>query len=476
MGQTAHVAAVAVHRVNLHVAVTHAGEHHTAVAVHRRFGIVALGRREPGDRRAVRVRAEDVVGVVHRPHVAATEIRLGRARLASEVRRRIQHLAFAGIEERAGRPALPVADAMEAAAIGFHGVDLVALAAVARRLENEVLAVEREVRLRILAAIRERPHVRKVHSRAVSGPAPAPRPDPTTLPGPSARPPPQSPARHARSLRTTRTSSSERRYHRVDVPSPAWATPRLRRCQSLAPSRKRSRNQSGRAIIVGGFVRDRLLGLGCEGSRPRGLRRRRRPAARAACPVRARPGRRTEFSGLQGGPHRRLAAPQGVENRPRAQGLHRPRRPRPVVRGGGAAAGLHDQRHRLGSAHRGVPGSVRRPRRSRRAPAAGGRSAHVRRRQPARPARGATRGALLARRGQRHPRALVARFRSTTCRPSESGASWKSCCFRRRARRSGSRSRSISASSIGYFRRCARSWDVRRSPSGTRRAMSGSTR
>ena len=72
-------------------------------------------------------------------------------------------------------------------------------------------------------------------------------------------------------------------------------------------------------------------------------------------------------------------------------------------------------------------------------------------------------------------RAICRRSRSTICRPSASGASSRSCC-RRRGRRLASRWRSTSA----WWRRsgpsCTRSSAVRRSRSGTPKATSGCTR
>ena len=119
----------------------------------------------------------------------------------------------------------------------------------------------------------------------------------------------------------------------------------------------------------------------------------------AARVVRPRRGRRRELSGLQDRRHRRVAAAARIEGRARPQRLRRHRRSRHVDRGGRAAARLHDQRDLLGSADRRVPRSVRRPRRSRAAPAcASSIRATFARRQPARAARGAVRRALRARR------------------------------------------------------------------------------
>ena len=178
---------------------------------------------------------------------------------------------------------------------------------------------------------------------------------------------------------------------------------------------------------------------GVEGPRHRGLRHRRQdqlPAVLAELgPRRAgRPG----VPGLQAGRRRRRAAAPRVEERPRAQGLHRRRRSVHADRGRGTAARLHHQRHRVGSADRRVPRPVGRTRGSRAAACCGSSIRSGLRRLAARPARAAVRGPLRAdaRAGQRSH--LPRDSRSTTCRPSGSGASSRSCCWWRSARRSAS--------------------------------------
>ena len=198
-------------------------------------------------------------------------------------------------------------------------------------------------------------------------------------------------------------------------------------------SRDAVRDAGGRALIVGGWVRDRLL-LGDATSnehRPRGVRRR-RPIACARC---SNPFGRVEavgesFQVYKIGEHRRLAAAARIEGRARPSRLRRHRRSGHVDRGGGAAPRLHGQRDLVGSADRRVLRSVRRPRAiSSAALLRVVDPRHLRRRQPARAARGAVRRALRASRSTRRPRDCAARSRSTICRPSASGASSKSCCF-----------------------------------------------
>ena len=121
--------------------------------------------------------------------------------------------------------------------------------------------------------------------------------------------------------------------------------------------------RSGRALIVGGWVRDRLLGRPVEGCRPRGLRHRRRAPARD-------PARRfgsvntvgESFTVYKVRGRRRLAAAPRIEGRPRASRVRSDRRPGAGTGGSRAAPRLHDQRHRLGSAHGRVRGPVRRTR------------------------------------------------------------------------------------------------------------------
>ena len=124
------------------------------------------------------------------------------------------------------------------------------------------------------------------------------------------------------------------------------------------------RDAGGRALCVGGFVRDRLLGS----RRPKTSTSRSSASRRSSCCALLQTLGRVEpvgqaFPGLQARRHRRGAAAARIEDRPRPQGLHRRRRSVDAVRRGGATARLHDQRDRLGSAHRRVSRSVQRPRR-----------------------------------------------------------------------------------------------------------------
>ena len=125
------------------------------------------------------------------------------------------------------------------------------------------------------------------------------------------------------------------------------------------------RDAGGRALIVGGWVRDQLLGreskdvdievFGVPAERLRALLEALRPR---------RSGRR-ELPGLQVRRHRRVAAAARIEGRPRTPRLRRHRRSGHVDRRGGAAPRLHHQRDLVRSAHRRVSRPVRRTRGSR---------------------------------------------------------------------------------------------------------------
>ncbi len=120
------------------------------------------------------------------------------------------------------------------------------------------------------------------------------------------------------------------------------------------------RDAGGRALIVGGWVRDRAArGQPEPGHRHRGVRHRSRSAAVAAGAVRSGGSRRQQFSRLQAarpelGPrrHRRRAPPPRIEERPGAQGLRGPRRSVDVDRRRRQTTRLQDQRDLVRSADR----------------------------------------------------------------------------------------------------------------------------
>ncbi len=155
IGQAADVRAVAVHRVDLHVAVADAGEGDAPVGGDRRFGVVARRRGERLQAAAVGVRHVDVVAVVDGPDVAARVGRLRRARGAAGVGAGVDDALPIGREIAAGRAPRAGRHAVHAGAVDVHHVLLIAAAAVPRRLENQLPAVGREVGFGVLAAERE---------------------------------------------------------------------------------------------------------------------------------------------------------------------------------------------------------------------------------------------------------------------------------------------------------------------------------
>ena len=238
----------------------------------------------------------------------------------------------------------------------------------------------------------------------------------------------------------------------VDQPQPVSlaarhaGSPDHERDRSAARSPARSREaaaaRGGRALVVGGWVRDRLPGRGVEGPRPRDLRHRRN----AICPRCSRRSAASSRSGAAFPSTRSPASTSRCRDASRRSGRGHTAfavegDPCDAAARGRTAARLHHQRDRVGPAHRRVRGPVRRARRSRRRRAARRRSAHVRRRQPARAAGAAVRRALRAHGARGDARDLRRASRSTICRPSASGASSRSCCCRRAGRRSASRSR-----------------------------------
>src|SRR5690606_566519 len=81
---------------------------------------------------------------------------------ASLVRRRVDDVAAVRREEAARGAALARADAAQPGAVDVHREDLIARRAVTRGLEDQLPAIEREVRLRVLATRRELPDVAQV--------------------------------------------------------------------------------------------------------------------------------------------------------------------------------------------------------------------------------------------------------------------------------------------------------------------------
>ena len=127
---------------------------------------------------------------------------------------------------------------------------------------------------------------------------------------------------------------------------------------------RRVQQAKGRALIVGGWVRDRLMGRTSQGYRSRGLWN---PAAGAAGTA-ARSSARSTPS-VRASPSTRLPGstwrcPAASRRRGAATAASRsPAIPQLSIRRSGAAPRFHHQRDRLGPSHRRIPRSVGRPRR-----------------------------------------------------------------------------------------------------------------
>src|SRR5208283_592030 len=154
------VLAVGVHRINVEVAVARGSENDLfAVFGDGGFGIVAGRGGELLHIGAVEVGGEDVVSRINGPHVALGEVGPRRAGRVGQVRRGIKNLVSVREDVAACGAALAGRDHLLAGAVYVHGENLVALQAVAGGLEDQLLAVGREIGLGIRAAEGELAHV-----------------------------------------------------------------------------------------------------------------------------------------------------------------------------------------------------------------------------------------------------------------------------------------------------------------------------
>ena len=161
---------------------------------------------------------------------------------------------------------------------------------------------------------------------------------------------------------------------------------------------------------------------------PAGVRAASTPSARASPSTRSV----TSTSRCRAASRRRVAATRGftVSGDPSMS-----------IDGGGASARLHHQRDLLGSADRRLPRSVRRPRRHRTPRPARRRPGDVRRRQPARAARAAVRGALRVRARSRDDGDLSRHPPRRSAGGAHLGGDREAAAARARGRRSASPSR-----------------------------------
>ena len=237
------------------------------------------------------------------------------------------------------------------------------------------------------------------------------------------------------------------------------------------------RAAGGRALIVGGWVRDRLIGqpskdvdievFGIDAEALRTLLGTIGPGQHG----------RRELHRLQGRRPRRLAA---ADANPRSDAAIAGS-PSPGIRG------CRPVKRRAGATSRSTPSPGIRSPTSTSIRSTDGRTSSAGCSAPStgRPSRDDSLRVLRAIQfaarfeldaSSRAPGRSVAAFRSTICRPSGSGERSTSCCSGRNDPRSASPSRSISASSSGCFRSWTRWSAARRSRSGIRKGTSGSTR
>ena len=263
-------------------------------------------------------------------------------------------------------------------------------------------------------------------------------------------------ARRAQRRRAGDDGSARATIQRGDVVPPEHGRWRLRRLTSRsAIARGGSRRRRPRAARRRLRAR-RAAGPAAEGPRPRGVRRRRRIDCATLLDA-IRPGRdgRRELRRLQDRRHRRLAS--------RAASRRRAAATRVSPSTGDPSLSIEEAARRRDFTINAIsrdpltgrdPRSVRRPARSRRAPPARRRPGDVWRRQPARAARAAVRRAVRAHDRRGHARALPVDPARRSPGRAHLGRGREAAASGRAGRRSASRSRSISASSIGCGRSC----------------------
>ena len=249
-------------------------------------------------------------------------------------------------------------------------------------------------------------------------------------------------------------------------------------CEAHRRSRALSRRAAAARSIVGGWVRDRLLG---RPSKDVDLEVFGIPAGRAAtlCSRASAPVNTVgeSFTVYKVGGHRRLAAAPRIEDRPRPSRLRGRRAIPHVVEDAARRRDFTVNAIVVGSADRRVPRSVRRPR-------AICERGVLRAVDPQRSATTAC-ACCAACSSPRDSSSTLDAGDARLCRaiplddlPAERdlGRNREAAAAGRSARRSVSRSRWSSASSTGCSRSCRRSSAARRSPSGIPKATSGCTR
>ncbi len=171
VGQPLDVAAIGIHPVELEIAVTVGGEDQRAVlGADGRLGVVGGVLGQPPEVAAVRLRGPDLIGRVDGPDVALRAVGRRRAGVARGVGGGEEHAAAVRGEVGAGGPSFAGRDQRRsAAAIRREAEDLVAGIGRAGRLEDQLPAVGRPVRLGVLAAMGELDDVRQVRLAGMGG-------------------------------------------------------------------------------------------------------------------------------------------------------------------------------------------------------------------------------------------------------------------------------------------------------------------
>ena len=161
--QTLHVLAIAVHAVKLEVAVSVRGEQDRAVA--RADGGLGVIGRVVGQAlrvRSVGIGGEDLVAVVNRPDVAVRSDPAASGRPRPRGASRRTRCASVGKEVTAGRGLAGRHRGLALRMVDGDLENLVALERRTHRLEDQLLAVRRPVRLRVLDPVRQLPDVTEV--------------------------------------------------------------------------------------------------------------------------------------------------------------------------------------------------------------------------------------------------------------------------------------------------------------------------
>src|SRR5712692_2283972 len=123
------------------------------------ISVIAANVRELLQIRAVRPGGENIERVINRPDIASGKVRSRRTLFRTEMRRRIKDAFVAGEKVRAGGAAVAGRNQLHLRTVDVHGVNLIALVAIARRLKDQLLAVAGKVSFGVLAAEGKLTHV-----------------------------------------------------------------------------------------------------------------------------------------------------------------------------------------------------------------------------------------------------------------------------------------------------------------------------